>query len=153
MVSLIHSLKCKILFQHILQYLCKCLCKCLYKVSMFLFSYLHPCNIILFFLHFKVSHNHTKTHTLLLYCFVILIDLNRQVYLWVSVFISIANELSGKYFVVLWYQILFYFQQIRSVPNIVNCQNILTRIVWKFPFCSLNFQCWFKFLENKQLKN
>ena len=81
MVFLIHDLEYQIFFQHPLQYLCiylLFLCR--------LYSYLYPFNIILLFLHIFFSRDHTKTHESLFYLLPILINLNRLVYSWVSVF-------------------------------------------------------------------
>ena len=89
MAFLIHNLKYQIFFQHLLQ--------CLRKYLLFLcrlWSYLYPCNIMLIFLFILVSRSHTKTHTLLLYWFPKLLDLNILV-TWIHLFlISIANQYS-----------------------------------------------------------
>ena len=57
---------------------------------------LDPWDMILFFLHILVSHNHTKTHTLLFYIIQILINLNSLVYSWILFCIFLANKFSEK---------------------------------------------------------
>ena len=56
---------------------------------------MHPCNIILLFLHILVALNHTKTHAILFYLFLTLMDLSRLVYSWifVRVFLWLINFL------------------------------------------------------------
>ena len=78
---LLHFSLIKVFFQHPLQYLCiylLFLCR--------LYSYLYPFNIILLFLHIFFPRDHTKTHESLFYLLPILINLNRLIYSWVSVF-------------------------------------------------------------------
>ena len=45
------------------------------------------------------------------------------------------------------YHILFYLWLIGSGLKHCKVPNIMTKIVWKFSFCSHHFQWWFKFLE------
>ena len=58
------------------------------------------------FLHIAFSNKHTKTHKLLFYLIMILIDLSKVVYLWVSVFflISMSDKFWEKnHFTIIWF--------------------------------------------------
>ena len=82
-VFLIYNLKYQVFFELLLWYLCKYLlflCRFL--------GYLYPLNTILHFLHILGLRNYIKIHTLPFWWFLILIDLNRLVYSWVSIFFS-----------------------------------------------------------------
>ena len=62
-----------------------------------LYSCLYTYNIVLTFLYNLLSRNYTKTHTLLLSLLLILIYLNKKVYLWLSVYFNaMANKFSEK---------------------------------------------------------
>ena len=77
---LICNFKYQILFQHLLHGLTK------YILFLFqLWSYLYPCSIILFFLQFILCY-HTKIDTLIFCWYLILIDLDKSVFLLIYFF-------------------------------------------------------------------
>ena len=99
--SFYDTLFCQILLQHLLQ--------CLYKYHMFLciqWNYLYPYNTVAFFLHILVLQNHVKTHMLLFYLSIVLIDLDILVYSWVFEFVHFYRHhilCKRLYTMIIWF--------------------------------------------------
>ena len=105
MVFLIQNLKHQILLQYVMQ--------CLGKHLLFLctlWRHLHPCNMILLFLHILVLHNHTKTHAFHLMHTFLLGQWTGLVMSLYVLFDSITYKLPDKFFfyvtVSFWHQII-----------------------------------------------
>ena len=79
-----------------------------------LWNYLNPYSIILPFLYSLVFCNHTNTHTLLFYWYLIFINQNKLIYSWLLFFTFIPNKNLENHFFVWWFDsdtklFLFFF--------------------------------------------